>query len=669
MADNHFKIHKGATLAPQTSEPANPVNGDMYYDDTLNRFRKYENGSWSEFGSGEGGGINYILNPGAETDLTGWSTYNDGAVAAPIDGIGGASSITFVRETTAADVVRGEASFRLAAVASEQGEGVSYDFTIDKADIGKKLNVSFDYTTSVMDAATVAVYIYDIDNATLLGRVENDDNGELVSAPKGSFTGSFQTTDANDYRLIIHVIGTDASWTMRFDNAKVSPDVLVPGAIITEWRTFTPAFSNAGTGVFAAFSSETAKWRRVGENIEIRVEGSWTTAGSGALSIELDVPSNANNVTFDIDSEPSGFYTGFDLTNSNVFRTCSMLIGAGGGIQFIRPETGGTVLGSDVVLNSQLRLYATVQVDGWSAGAMLSTTEANLQSVVAVYEMNGSTANLAFADAALEIADFNVKVIDTHNSVTTGASWAFTAPRDGRYFLSALMQWTTNANLVTSFGDLFKNGSVHRRMNFVGNDLGIPGSTIIDLVKGDTIDMRYSPDTSDSSTRVPTTSPPGTCTISITSLPDFNTFSVFGENEFLAATSSVKSVTASSVWSQFTGNSITLTPGTWIIHGEMNFSQSGGSPDYTNIQTRWDAANGDDTGTTPTALNPSIIDAGDTDRVHLETSSIIEQTHLSAPTLRVTVTSDTSIYLNAFIIAALPTRGRLTAYIYAERIA
>lgn len=48
MADNHFKINRGLSLVPQASAPSNPSDGDIYYDDTLNKFRKYEDGAWSD---------------------------------------------------------------------------------------------------------------------------------------------------------------------------------------------------------------------------------------------------------------------------------------------------------------------------------------------------------------------------------------------------------------------------------------------------------------------------------------------------------------------------------------------------------------------------------------------------------------------------------------------
>lgn len=76
MADNHFKIHKGMTLAPQSSAPANPIDGDMYYDDTLNEFRKYENGSWQSLGAANLTGYvneNFIINGAMEFSQRGSS--------------------------------------------------------------------------------------------------------------------------------------------------------------------------------------------------------------------------------------------------------------------------------------------------------------------------------------------------------------------------------------------------------------------------------------------------------------------------------------------------------------------------------------------------------------------------------------------------------------------
>lgn len=51
MADNGFKINKSLNLNPQAGAPANPVDGDIYYDSTIQSFAYYHNGSWANFDS------------------------------------------------------------------------------------------------------------------------------------------------------------------------------------------------------------------------------------------------------------------------------------------------------------------------------------------------------------------------------------------------------------------------------------------------------------------------------------------------------------------------------------------------------------------------------------------------------------------------------------------
>jgi len=54
MASNVYKINGAALRLPVvSSDPPSPVNGAIWYNSTDNVFRKYENGSTSELGSGE----------------------------------------------------------------------------------------------------------------------------------------------------------------------------------------------------------------------------------------------------------------------------------------------------------------------------------------------------------------------------------------------------------------------------------------------------------------------------------------------------------------------------------------------------------------------------------------------------------------------------------------
>ncbi len=52
MSANFFKINRGITLEPQTGSDPVGRDGDVYYNDTLGKFRKFENGSWSDLGGG-----------------------------------------------------------------------------------------------------------------------------------------------------------------------------------------------------------------------------------------------------------------------------------------------------------------------------------------------------------------------------------------------------------------------------------------------------------------------------------------------------------------------------------------------------------------------------------------------------------------------------------------
>ena len=65
MSDNFFKLNKGLTLNPQSQygsgDPAG-VNGDIYYNEVLEKFRKFQNGFWTDLdtNSGSSGSILWV---------------------------------------------------------------------------------------------------------------------------------------------------------------------------------------------------------------------------------------------------------------------------------------------------------------------------------------------------------------------------------------------------------------------------------------------------------------------------------------------------------------------------------------------------------------------------------------------------------------------------------
>ncbi|RKX82032.1 MAG: hypothetical protein DRP70_16980 [Spirochaetes bacterium] len=234
------------------------------------------------------GGINnYITNSGFEINADGWNGYKDAADERPVDGTGGSSDLSFFGNLITP--LRGTKDFRASLPASSpapnnQGNGFSYDFKIDQADLAKVLRISFDYT-STSDEDLFRVYIYDIDNSQLIEPVPT----EILAGAK-LWQGEFQTSaDGDDYRLIIHVQSTDTGGhTAYFDNFFVGPQEIANGPIITEWVDgvgYSVANVSAGTII--------VKERQVAENIE--VDGYIPITSGATGNIELTVPKAMTN--------------------------------------------------------------------------------------------------------------------------------------------------------------------------------------------------------------------------------------------------------------------------------------------------------------------------------------------------------------------------------------
>jgi hypothetical protein len=254
--------------------------------------------SWGN-ASGGSGGINYISNPDAETDTTGYATYADAAGTSPVDGTGGSPNSTWTRSTSSP--LRDDASFVFThnSGASRKGEGVSYDFSISAADKAKVLQISFDYIvgsgtfvagTSSTDS-DVTVWIYDVTNSTLIqpSSYKLLSNSSTIAS---QFNATFQTaSDSTSYRLIFHVGSTSSSaFTLKFDNIKVSPSTYVYGTPITDWQAVTPTFTGLGTVTAIEVYS-----RRNGDSLEIA--GNFTTGTTTGVEARISLNYRGVDVT------------------------------------------------------------------------------------------------------------------------------------------------------------------------------------------------------------------------------------------------------------------------------------------------------------------------------------------------------------------------------------
>jgi len=232
-----------------------------------------------------GGTVNYLASDDSafNSSIGNWVAYADAAAASPVNGVDGAPTTT-VTQTTVTPL-RGSGSGLITKPASNvQGEGASVDFTIDLADRGKEITVTFDYEMSanlvVGESSDYRVFIYNKDSASLI-----TPNFNYFQTAKGVFTCKF-ISDANDadYRLIIHCATTNASsGTVEFDNATIGPNSKVQGAFISDW--YDGALSVCSWNANETVSS---KWRRVGSHIQVQAKVSQSGApNSAALYFKL----------------------------------------------------------------------------------------------------------------------------------------------------------------------------------------------------------------------------------------------------------------------------------------------------------------------------------------------------------------------------------------------
>lgn len=193
-------------------------------------------------------GFNYILNYGLETDLSGFVTYADAAALSAVDGTGGTPAVTIARNTTTPLAETADLLFTKDAV-NRQGQGFSYDFTINRSDLNQYIQVTIDYKTSVNYVLNdVRIFIYDVTNAALIPVYERN----LIPSTTGFFRAEFKANSTSlSYRLIVHVSSTSAlAYTINFDNFFVGKKSDTQKVMVDAEHTSGAAVVNAGTIIF-----------------------------------------------------------------------------------------------------------------------------------------------------------------------------------------------------------------------------------------------------------------------------------------------------------------------------------------------------------------------------------------------------------------------------------
>lgn len=463
---------KQDTLSNLTTYASTAADGQLCFATDTKATYVVKNSSLSSVG-GAGAGINYILAPDADSGTTGWATYADAAGTSPVDGTGGAPSSTFA--ASASSPLRGTSSFLWTkSAANRQGEGFSYDFTIDASDKGKILTCSFEYQIASGTFADddMSVWIYDVTNASLIQPAPYlIKNSGIIE----KFAVEFQTaSNSTSYRLIVHTGSTSASaYTIKFDNFILGPQAKLYGSAITDWVNYAPNLSTVG------ILSNSAYWRRNGDSIEI--EGRMEFNGGGSAStLTVGVPTGITIDTAKIVSLSSssigvgywsdsgvGFFT--LIARSNNATTFSFYQQAG------TASFNTTVCASGDVITYNVK----IPVAGWSSSQVFSQ---DADTRVVSFKGDASTTLAATANVT-NITFSSVK--DSHSS-WNGSQYTLVVPGD--YRVSSTMADSASSTVRPT---VYLNGASNTLLgSAITGEFG-GGSTIVPNLKaGDVLSIR-----------------------------------------------------------------------------------------------------------------------------------------------------------------------------------
>jgi hypothetical protein len=414
--------------------------------------------------------INYVTNADAEYGTTGWATYAD--TATPTTGTGGSPTATFAASATSP--LRGLKSFLYTPGAA--GNGVNYTFATDSADASKVLQISMDMLiggTGYADGA-IQVWVYDITNAKLIQPAPYQ---ILNIGNVFTFKASFQTSsNSTSYRLLVHQSTATSTYTIKFDNVQIGPQIVNMGGVITDYQSYVPTITGFGTP-----TNVNCYYRRVGASLE--AYGYFTSGTSTAVTAQINLPSGLlTSSTFTSGQEIGRAFRGNASATNNY-----VLLGtpAASTINFgilstannpATSQNGSAIAGS----GDNFSFRFTVPIAGWAASVVMSS-DSDQRSVGAIVSGNGGQAITSSTDIP-----FATVVKDTHGG-WTGTQYRAIIP--GFYTACGVVNTTTAA---TNTLQLCVGGSPVVYAATGGANNGIHNFTgTLYLNTGDLLSVRY----------------------------------------------------------------------------------------------------------------------------------------------------------------------------------
>lgn len=416
-----------------------PNSGMLRFNSDTSQFEGYDGSSWGEIGGtgggtgGGGGGLDIFYNEDHETDVDS-SDYTTGLNATFDNGgtLGGA----LANETT--NPIAGATSIKYTTSATATNSTndwiASASITLDDKQKGNFVGFNFFYTWDGSDDLLCVIVWDDTNNAVLN---DSTDCLETASNPTRYSLGVFIPTSTNAIKLGFHHTGaSESSKVLVFDDLELSsnPFVYKELDVTTDWESYTPTYTGFGT-----VTNNSAKWRRVGTDMEILA--SFTSGTSTATLASMTLPTgysiDSTRLTLNNTTSQAGNEVGSTNVNNNLDNmssgvltapaTSTTLLYFGSAsrntAQHLTPENGNFVVPSGNTASIRIK----VPIQGWTASAEHVVTPAKAVHESAQYV--DVTSGSAFGSVNTKIPYFTTaavnntgELISIENSSSNGFS-------------------------------------------------------------------------------------------------------------------------------------------------------------------------------------------------------------------------------------------------------
>lgn len=703
------------TFTTQASTPASSSAGSLkfYSDTTTGKFR-FENSSGNIFKVGMTWIVNYAIDLFDGTTAGTIATYNDSSTTAPVDGTGGTvAGLTTTINTSSPIQNPSNIRFNKDA-ANRQGEGWSWDFTLERADYesGRPVPITFMQKSSTnYVAGDLTMFVYDISGSALVSStgIPCLSNASGVSALAATSTTApvtcyFQPVNQTDtnYRVIWHVASTNANaWTFDIARLKVSPDeklLVAPtgptGEIIALGSSTTPAnflpadgtavsrstyaelFGVIGTTYGTGDGSTTFNVPN-GSGVFLRGVGTQTISSIATPTIVLGTTSgdtmqgHVHTWTLDI-----GQITNGSGTSSASFNHTLALGGAGlnGTVSPSAPSTDGShgtprTASETAPANIGVKFYIryTSQSNVLSSTAFTLQTPAPSDAISSIKTPTASGNWNAMTGNSITLTSGTWRLSGScvfNNSGTTPAYTSYDCAWAGA---NGADSSTAPAALGTVAGLSVYTQLVEHYVAGTTASAAYPTApvTLVKCASSCTIFLN----TLNSMTT------PANARVSVypqyEKVPDFTVYGVTGKFEIQQTTSSIKTPTASGNFNAMTGNSITLSPGTWRLFGSCKFDSSG-TASYTQYDCFWGAANGADGAVSPGGVSAvtglTVISAYQIETYANFSTGVLAATFVPAQQVIVSCSQTCTVFLDTYNSMTTAANARVTAFLTGERL-